>query len=202
MPYIPSAQMACLEEERAELEPFIATLVAGMVHVETKTDLFRVDVKPLARKIRELALRKDNYGAFAGPLNYACHVIFLRTLPEVRYWTMAISTGWLRRVAQLFRTYSLHEILFIFDKRHPDLTGVPTELRFKHITENILVRLAWAVAPDYSIDASDIIAGIFHHIDEEFYRIVGSVYEDRQIAKNGHLWEYIQLREKISSKKV
>lgn len=202
MPYI-------LKEDREELDSLIAHLVFAMKD-EIKSDRDSVDLLVLDFKTRDLASKIKSlygyYGAFAGLLNYSLHKIFLGTFPAMRYWAMALSTGWLNRVANIFAKEPISEIekSYYTLVRTPFSRGLPPfgseECLFKHITEIVCVLLACRVAPDNSQDSSDFIAGVFRHIDIEFYRRAGAVYEDKQIKKNGDLPEYRDLLAKIADK--
>jgi hypothetical protein len=119
-------------------------------------------------------------------------------LPDVRYRVMALSTGWIKRAAKLFRENKLayEYVLMKYDAERSPIR-FDSDCAFKQVTEWVAVRLACYVAPDNSIDASDAISGVFEHLDAEFYRRIGGPYEDMQIEKNEDLPQYKKLLVKI-----
>lgn len=197
MPYVDE------KKDRPALDPYIWTIVAAMRVVENKTHLKRMLklVDDLAEMIKAVAADYGYYAAFAGELNYAVHKIFLNMIlcqPVFKYWMTALSTGWLKRAVFLFKVYRPSEVMALGG--YEDLSTLPfgTDRLWKHLTELVAVRLACLVAPDDSVDASDLIAGVFEHIDTEFYRRVVSIYEDQKIEESGDLPEYQELLKRIS----
>ena len=195
MPYVPSEKTVPPAEDRKVLDPYIFALVERMKTVSSENELgsLRPLIGALSDKIKEVAEKYNYWGAFAGELNYSIHTIFLELIPDVRYWVMAISTGWQNRIGNLFNAFPLDEI----EEYHEDVRdeipfGNPKkgDLIFKHLSEWVMVRVAVRTASDNSRDSSDIISGVFRHLDTEFYRRVGIPYEDKQIVKSGDVPAY------------
>ena len=187
-------------QDRTVLDSHIFKLIDEMNKVITESDLPSLSshIDAVAAEIKNLDAKYGYYGAFAGELNYSMHTIFLCLLPDIRYWIMALSTGWLKRVALLFRT-NFAGVVAEHEKSR-DHIPFGTSRVFKHLTEWVLVRLAAAVAPDQSKDASDLISGVFEHMDSEFYRRVGFAYEDKQIVKSGDVPKYKEWLDYIAKK--
>lgn len=196
MPYISPVT------DRPELNPFIDALVEKMREVKTESELYglRNELKPLAEKIKEVSEKHGYYGAFAGELNYTSHRILFGMLPDVRYWIIALTTGWLTRLTIRFGLFPFNRALAEYRNRRPHLSTVRKENLFKHVAAWAIVELSALVAPDDSEDASDIILGVLKNIDAELYDRLWSEYEEMMRKKHGDLPEYIFWLEKMHRK--
>lgn len=181
--------------ERKNIDPYLAPLMQKMKDVKKEQDLqtLFVDIGLAATHIRRAIEREKSYEAFAGELNYALHTMILEFLPEMSYWAFAITTGWIKRIAELFREVPLSRVISVHEEERNHIP-FGSKRAIKHIVEWVAVRIACASAPDQSQDARDLISGVFEHIDTEFYRRICGPYEDAKIRKNGDLPQYELLK--------
>lgn len=61
-----------------------------------------VYIDDLAQKINALSKEKGHPAAFAGLLNYSCTRLGLATLPERRYWAIALLSGVWKNIGDEF----------------------------------------------------------------------------------------------------
>lgn len=64
-------------------------------------------IDKLAEEIKKAALKEGGEGAFAGFLNYCSTRLALKTIPERRYWAIALIVGVFKNVAdEFYRRYA------------------------------------------------------------------------------------------------
>jgi len=198
------------ESLRTVFEPLIVELACAVSSAKSYEDLARVHEAAAtlgASIVLEVKKRGGSWDDFIGLLNYCCTTTYLRLLPtrpKIRYKVMARIEGLFLGLANTFERMAN-------DRQH-EINGLmcppTTEALESWCKENInfedwskswaqilryaFIVLAYSSAPNFDRDEKELIAGMFMHINKEFYRRIGAVYELIAISNNGDLPEFLE----------